>query len=360
MWAAFHHLATASFHKQAVEMRVPTFISGLFVIAGIVGAAVVVAPPLLQELPAPIALPARTGPPLSSAQSWGYQLQGVSAGLLAPELDVLVVDYARDGRHESALKPSDVARLRQRGASQPRIVLSYLSIGEAESYRFYWRPSWRQNPPPWLGAENATWRHNFAVQFWNAQWQNVIIKTKPTTRLDELMERFWPAQKAYLDHIIDAGFDGVYLDRIDAYEGVTAQRPTARADMIAFVRAISVYAKARRPGFLIVPQNAEELLDSEPYLAAIDGVAKEDLLFGLAGDGVANDPEEVTASLSFLARVRAARKPVFVIEYLKDPAAQVQASKELRSRGFIDVYAARSLDQAPKLAPVQSPVPAIR
>jgi cysteinyl-tRNA synthetase, unknown class len=360
MWAAFHHLATASFHKQAREMRVPTFISSLFIIAGLAATAVVVAPPVPQELPAPVALPARTGPQLASAQTWGYQLQGVSAGLLAPELDVLVVDYARDGRHETALKPSEVARLRQRGASQPRIVLSYLSIGEAESYRFYWRPSWRQNPPPWLGSENATWRHNFAVQFWHAQWQNVIIKTKPANRLDELMERFWPAQKAYLDHIIDAGFDGVYLDRIDAYEGATAQRPTARADMIAFVQAISAYAKARRPGFLIVPQNAEELLDDATYLAAIDGIAKEDLLFGLAGDGIANDPGEISASLALLARVRAARKPVFVIEYLKDQAAQAQASKELRSRGFIDVFAARTLDQVPRPSPAALPLPAIQ
>jgi cysteinyl-tRNA synthetase, unknown class len=360
MWAAFHDLATASIHKQARQMRVPTFMSGLFVIAGIAGAAVVVAPPLLQELPAPIALPARTGPPLSRAQSWGYQLQGVSVASLAPELDMMVVDYARDGRQETALKPSEVARLRQRGSSQPRIVLSYLSIGEAESYRFYWRPSWRQNPPPWLGTENATWRHNFAVQFWDAQWQNVIIKTKPATRLDELMERFWPAQKAYLDHIIDAGFDGVYLDRIDAYEGATTKRATARADMIAFVQAISAYAKARRPGFLIVPQNAEELLDNDGYLAAIDGVAKEDLLFGLAGDGTANDPEEISASTALLARVRAARKPVFVIEYLKDQAVQAQASKELRGRGFIDVYAARTLDQAPKPSPATSPLPAIQ
>jgi cysteinyl-tRNA synthetase, unknown class len=359
MWAGFLHLAMAAIATQPNRMRVTTFISSLLIFAGLAGAAVVVPPYLLQEQPRPAPLSARTGPALASAQSWGYQLQGVSAALLAPELDVLVVDYARDGRQETAFQPGDVARLRQRGSNQPRIVLSYLSIGEAENYRFYWRQAWRQNPPHWLGTENANWRHNYTVQFWQPEWQSLILKSKPT-RLDALVERFWSAEKSYLDQIIDAGFDGVYLDRIDAYEGASAKRPTARADMIAFVQAISAYAKARRPGFLIVPQNAEELLDSVPYLAAIDGVAKEDLLFGLAGDGVANDPEEVNASLALLARVRAARKPVFVIEYLKDPAAQAQASKELRSRGFIDVYAARTLDQAPKPAPVQSPVPAIR
>lgn len=331
-----------------------TLFSSLFIIAGLVGTAVIATPPLLEPVPAPAPLAARTGPALAAAQSWGYQLQGVSPTSLAPELDVLVVDYARDGRHETAHKPADVARLRQRGANSPRIVLSYLSIGEAESYRFYWQSSWRQNPPAWLGSENASWRNNFAVQFWDTHWQNVIVKTQPTTRLDELMAQLWPTQKAYLDHIIDAGFDGVYLDRVDAYYSALATRPTARAEMIAFVQAISTYAKARRPGFLIVPQNAEELLDSKSYLAAIDGVAKEDLLFGLNGDATANDQDEITASLALLARARAANKPVFVVEYVNDPTAQAAAAKELRSHGLIGVFASRSLDRAPKPSPASA------
>ena len=50
--------------------------------------------------------------------------------------------------------------------------------------------------------------------------------------------------------------------------------------MIAFVQALAARARALKPGFLIVPQNAEELLTDQAYRAVIDGLGKEDLLFG--------------------------------------------------------------------------------
>ena len=70
---------------------------------------------------------------MAHVDSWGYQLQNVRPRLIAPDgFDILVVDYSRDGSDSEALKPGAVDRLRERSGQPGRIVLSYLSIGEAE------------------------------------------------------------------------------------------------------------------------------------------------------------------------------------------------------------------------------------
>jgi cysteinyl-tRNA synthetase len=79
-----------------------------------------------------------------------------------------------------------------------RLVLCYLSVGEAETYRFYWRSEWETAPPDWHLGENPQWPDNYAVRYWDPDWQGIVF--------------------AYLERILDAGFDGVYLDRVDAYE----------------------------------------------------------------------------------------------------------------------------------------------
>ncbi len=38
-----------------------------------------------------------------------------------------------------------------------KIVLCYMSIGQAEDYRSYWQREWRQNPPAWLDDSDSDW-----------------------------------------------------------------------------------------------------------------------------------------------------------------------------------------------------------
>ena len=77
-----------------------------------------------------------------------------------------------------------------------------MSIGEAENYRYYWKPGWALIQPPWLLGENPNWSGNFKVRYWEADWQRIIFG----------------ADDSYLKKILDAGFDGVYLDLVDVYE----------------------------------------------------------------------------------------------------------------------------------------------
>lgn len=270
-------------------------------------------------------------PALSEARSWGYQLQMVDPDLVADSsYDLMVIDYARDGSAERVFSRSEVMAMKRKPDGGERIVLAYLSIGEAEDYRFYWNRSWQASPPGWLGDENPDWPGNYAVRYWDSGWQSLILG----------------GEESYLDQIIAAGFDGVYLDRIDAFD--VADPAVSRASrmqlMVDFVSTIAAYARSARPGFLLVGQNAEELLNYADYAAAIDGVGKEDLFFGLDGDGTLNSKGELRASLTPLQRFLASGKPVFLIEYLDTAEARALAHKNADALGVPLFIGSRELD----------------
>ena len=51
-----------------------------------------------------------------------------------------------------------------RAGKAGRKVIAYLSIGEAEDYRAYWKSAWRTNPPTFLLGENPEWKGNYRVK----------------------------------------------------------------------------------------------------------------------------------------------------------------------------------------------------
>jgi cysteinyl-tRNA synthetase, unknown class len=303
----------------------------------------------LDHVPAPRPqLPPRIGPNLAEVKTWGYQLQGAKPNMVPVDTDMLVIDYARDGTGATAWTPADVAAFRTRADGRPRIVLAYMSIGEAEIYRFYWRRWWQTIQPDWIGAENKQWRGNFSVRYWEPGWQALFVGTTRSV-FSQLLELYMPWRKPYLDRILDAGFDGIYLDRVDAY-GDWNSRATAEADMVSFVASVSSAAKRRKPGALVVAQNGEELLARDGYVASIDGIAKEDLMFGLRGEQVENGLGDITSSTSLLNRARANKVPVFVVEYLIAPEKRARAQRRMADLGFILHFARRRLNAAPEVA----------
>jgi cysteinyl-tRNA synthetase, unknown class len=292
------------------------------------------------------ALSPRVGLAITDARSWGYQLQGASPDRMAAAIDLLVVDAQREAAPHESLGSDTVARFQQRPDGSRRLVLAYLSIGEAETYRHYWWPHWRWFAPSWLGPENREWKNNHLVRFWQPGWRRIIVDPRPSLAARAL-EQVSPARKPYLDRVLEAGFDGVYLDRVDAYYEWQKSNPGAEAAMIAFVAEISAYAKARKPNFLIVPQNAEELLQHAHYRRHIDAVAKEDLFFGAKEQEQVNSAEDVAESVRYLNQAKAAQRPVFLVEYLTRPEARAQAEAMARSKGYVLHFAGRALNQAP-------------
>ena len=278
---------------------------------------------------------------LAKVRSWTYQLQRLDdARLTAEPSDLVVIDYSFDGSEPRELWPVQVERFKTNPDGSRRIVLAYLSIGEAEDYRFYWPAEWDVQRPDWFSPETCGWPGNHVVQYWRRDWKELI----------------YDGPASYLVRIERAGFDGVYLDRIDAYQQLQQHFQKARAEMVAFVRELAAAARSRDPGFLVVAQNAEEMLTDRAYRAVIDGVAKEDLLFGVGGEGRRNRAGDIRASVELLRRLKADGKPVLTVEYLKQSRLIEQAAREHLRLGFVPAFAARQLDGAAVPAQPQQPV----
>ena len=119
----------------------------------------------------------------------------------ATNYDVVIIDYAFN---EAQFTANEINSLKVKNNGGKRLIISYMSIGEAENYRGYWFWAWPSNtaPPEWLGEENPNWAGNYKVKYWDKEWQSIIYGN----------------DSSYVKKILDAGFDGVYLDIIDAFE----------------------------------------------------------------------------------------------------------------------------------------------
>lgn len=113
--------------------------------------------------------------------------------------DLLIIDLYYNG---SPLSSEDLNYLKTKTDGHRRLVYSYMSIGEAEDYRYYWQTQWNEELPDWIVTKNDQWQGNYPVKYWHKEWQKIIYGTK----------------NAYLDKIISAGFDGAFLDIVDGYQ----------------------------------------------------------------------------------------------------------------------------------------------
>lgn len=229
---------------------------------------------------------------LLSIKSWAYQLQNINVAAVGnSKFDLVVVDYSADGDDATAFSAKDVATMKGAG-DMSKVVLAYMSIGEAENYRYYFNKN-----AAYVEKPNSEYPDNYKVYYWDAAWQAII--------------------DSYLDRLIVAGFDGAYLDIIDAYEyfgpgGKSGlNRAGAAKDMVNFVRHIAQYARAKSPKFLIVPQNGSGILDASGmengYLEVIDGIGAEDTFYyGNANED--NSLNEQTNTIANLDRFAAKGK----------------------------------------------------
>jgi cysteinyl-tRNA synthetase len=250
---------------------------------------------------------------LSDIASWGIQLQGADIDTVADApYDLVVIDYSYYGDADTEYTFDEIKSIRDSG----KVVLAYFSCGEAEDNRFYWKSTWKTGKPGFIGEENPDWEGNYAVKYWKNGW-------------------WTKALQPYLDRILDAGFDGVYLDRVDAYwywyeASVPVERSANR--MAKLVRKIAAYARAQAgEGFIVCPQNGISLLDdasstwAADYLADIDAVGMESLYYNIWS----------TADKQYrLGLLADAGKKVFNLEYI-GPAKYEE---------YFDTLAASSLD----------------
>lgn len=244
-----------------------------------------------------------------------YQLQNAQFdGLAAQNVSALVVDP-----DDTGWTKEQVTTLR----NQNKTVLAYLSIGEAENYRSYWKPDWNSVPPSWLSEENPEWKGNFNVHYWEGEWQQTIT--------------------AQLNAILALNYSGAYLDKVDAYEYWEDQDITdARRQMLDFVLTVSRTAKNQSPDFLIIPQNAPELVVDFEYLNAIDGIGKEDLWYF---DDFLNPPQQIKENEELLDSIKNAGKMVLVTDYPTKNISACDFYGRAAENGYLSYVGNRALDR---------------
>lgn len=114
--------------------------------------------------------------------------------------DLIIMDLFSSDNVE--FTSDEIAQLKTKANGGSRLVVCYMSIGEAEDYRYYWNPEWNTTKPGWLQSENPDWPGNYKVKYWDPDWQTIIYGNSDS----------------YLSKILAADFDGVYLDIIDGFE----------------------------------------------------------------------------------------------------------------------------------------------
>jgi cysteinyl-tRNA synthetase len=259
-----------------------------------------------------------------SVQDFVYQLQRARPECIGETaFDLVVVSIAATGNSPEvipALKNSPGGR---------KIVLCYMSIGQAENYRWYWQPEWPEDPPEWLDEADTVWAGDYWVNYWHPEWQKIIYGTP----------------ESYLDRLLEFGFDGVYLDRVDAYWYYQELgRETAAREMVDFILDFTEYAREKRPGFGVFPQNAEELgLMFPDYMDAMTGIGVEDLYYGYPRDHEPSPVDWTAERELILDQWVAAGKLVLTIDYTGKPEQIADAYARAVERGYVPYVTDRSL-----------------
>ncbi len=269
---------------------------------------------------------------LRGVRHWGAQYQEIDLdAVAASDLDLIVLEPSLDDWYMRFIRPAEVERLKRKPDGSRRIVLAYLPVGETDTKRWYWPEAWRKSPPSWVGPENPNWPGSRHVQYWNEAWQDLVF-AKPDSMLDRILE---------------AGYDGALLDRVDAYFDWESNRPSAQDDMIDMVAAIRRKVDASRPDFILLPQNAEPLMLHPRYLQLIDAINKESLLAGLDGENRLNKADDVAWSMDHIRIAEQAGVVIFVTEYATSPELVRRLEQRVAELGFKPFMGVRALDRLP-------------
>lgn len=288
---------------------------------------------------------------LNDVRLFAYVLQDAQdyiKNMTKSRYDLLVIDNIRSVKGmEDYNTVTAVSRLKNSTNSRggKKLVMAYISIGEAESYRSYWQDGWRVGSPDWVLSEDPDgWTGNYIVKFWDPRWRHIVYD--------------------YLDQIIADGFDGVYLDWVGAYDidqvdnAASDANRDAKKDMISFVCEISKYVK--KHNMTVVAMNAADLGLSADYLSCIDGEAQESIWYGGYGEPMPDSPNEgdtptdaqlTRAYLISLKRFQDANLPVFSIDYAQRRPNADEAYSNAQEHGFIEYVTTRSLNKLTETIP---------
>ena len=304
---------------------------------------------------------------LKNASSWMYQIDelqqpGAVETLAASGYSLLVIDPTYTLTDESDFDiVSALSALQRRPDGKRRLVLAYINIGQAESYRSYWQADWTAptsdsggTPDFLISVDPDGWSENYPVAYWDSRWQDL-----------------WLGEGGMVAELVRLGFDGVYLDWVDAYQDDSVAQAAQEAgvdasrEMVDFIGRIRAAGRAINGEFLVVAQNAPYLIDAvAEYGQVIDALGVEDTWFGgqagadwddpQAGD-IPNGYSDGFSTSGLLAQYRKYQRlglPVFSIDYCLNPENARQVYRDARAAGLVPLVTRVSLSRMTETPPM--------
>ena len=226
-------------------------------------------------------------PPILSGITRWWILIGQSNALDA-------IDWRLQARDTEMVILSDDPRLSISDIPRGTLRLGYLSVGEADRQKTYWRAV---RDRPFLVEANPNWPDNVRVDIRDAEWQRLL--------LDEEVPR-----------LLARGFQGLMLDTIDAVPYLETKDPARFAGSRAALRSWLSRLRQRHPEIVLLANGTEALADAAPF---VDGYVIEGVFatydFGRR-DYRRTTLAERSWKLAQIGRAQAAaHHPVFTVEY---------------------------------------------
>lgn len=278
--------------------------------------------------------------PLNGVGTFAYVIQDPQdsiSEMSKSRYDMLVIDDVRSITSNYSMSAA-VRKLKSSHSTSGthKMVLAYMSIGEAEDYRWYWK-GWSTSTE-WVVAENPLWDGNYIVEYWHPKWKKVISE--------------------YLAMIAADGFDGVSLDCVDVYELdkiknlADKEKKDPKKEMISFV--CEIYRQARTKGMMVIAQNALDLGASKEYLSCIDGVVQEAIWYDATGSKEGDnkvDPKETSSYIKKLKAFQLSGLPVFSIDYALEEHNANEAYFFAAQQGYVEYVTMLSLNRLSGVPP---------
>jgi len=303
---------------------------------------------------------------LAAVRTWACQLQridepGAVDALVASPYDLLIVEPTRSSKDLAEFDTAGmVLRLKASTGStgNRKLVIAYVNIGQAEEWRWYWGGDWvaptadaAGTPDFLLTVDPEGWAGDYPVAFWDPRWREIAFS----------------GEGSALSQVVDDGFDGVFMDWVEAYDDPHVQEAAQAAgldpfeEMISFIGALRASARARNPEFIVVQNNGTTLSDGRPEaFEVIDAIVHEGVWYrGGAGvgwdDPVAGDEATPTGGEPYttewyvtqLQDYQRAGKVVFTLDYARQPEHVVRAYRESRALDFRPFVSLSPLDRLP-------------
>lgn len=224
--------------------------------------------------------------------SWAYNLKDIDLDILMKKnIDMVVIDLSINDKN---ITKEQIQKLKD----SEKVVIAYVSLGEAEDYREYWKDEWKTNKPSWIGNESKLWKGNFQVK--------------------ELMSKEWTdISKSILTKTKELGFDGILVGGISTNDQVNL-----------YIARVTEFVKKNDSNFKVYVQDyfSNDIIDT------IDGVVKQGLSYSLFG--VAN--KNLEKDIEVLKSISSKGKKVFVIEFVTGTKWDI-AKKKIDENNFIGV-----------------------